>query len=94
MCKTSIGSVDKLCTTANKNVDNLSRAGIKKGVSIELTPCRLSVYSWDYPEQLMQPSSIEQTGPSTISSALCSICSGITGSMFLPAWFSTVNLTA
>jgi hypothetical protein len=48
----------------------------------------------DYPEQLIQPSSIEQTGPSIISSALCSICSGITGSIFLPAWFSTVNLTA
>lgn len=47
-----------------------------------------------YPEQLMQPSSIVQTGPSIISSALCSMTAGITGSRFLPDWFSTVNFTA
>ena len=37
---------------------------------------------------------IEQVGPAGISSAICSTNSGITGSMFLPPWFSTVNLTA
>ena len=47
-----------------------------------------------YAEQVTQPSSIEQLGPAGISSDICSTTSGITGSMFLPPWFSTVNLTA
>ena len=47
-----------------------------------------------YAEHVTQPSSIEQLGPAGISSTICSTTSGITGSMFLPPWFSTVNLTA
>lgn len=47
-----------------------------------------------YAEQVTQPSSIEQLGPAGISSAICCTCSGITGSIFFPPWFSTVNLTA
>lgn len=48
-----------------------------------------------YAEQVTHPSSIEQLGPAGISSSLLSATtSGITASIFLPPWFSTVNLTA